>query len=194
MFSHYVDSTLVEGERIIADAHYHWFFWAKRIAACAVMMLICLIVDYAGNWPNIACVVGAAICLIDLACAYIVYTNDEMVITTHRVVLKTGFFSRDIFEMQIQKVETVLVDQSFMGRFFNYGTIACRGTGGTISKRIEIASPLNFRAAFQNAVKESQTTAIHSEIVSVMGKSAPSPDAKLDEIIRLLNEINNKLH
>lgn len=191
----YTNHTLGPNEKILAEAHYHWFYWAKRIAVCAVILAFAVVLDTIALLGGIASIIACIICAIELICAFIVYQNDEMVITNHRVILKTGFFSRDVFEMQIQKVETVLVDQSIMGRFFDYGTIACRGTGGTDSKHIEIAAPLEFRAAFQTAVKESQSDSIRSEMESAF-KAAAAPtmaNDKLDEIIRLLHSIDSKL-
>jgi len=185
----YVDNTLVAGEKIICSAHYHWFYWAKRLIVYALVLAAAFGADFLIPlpFPIVTIVVGLC-CLASFGLALLLYVYDEMVITNHRVVLKTGIFSRDVFEMQIQKVETVLVDQSIAGRIFDYGTIACRGTGGTISKHIEIASPLDFRAAFQTAVKESQNTPAPSLVKEALGN-----EEKVDEIITLLREIRDEL-
>lgn len=194
----YVQSTLVPGERIVCTAHYHWFYWAKRLIGCTFSLGIGLLIDHFLGAYVFTAIMGL-LCVIDLVFAYLLYTLDEMVITTHRVVLKTGIYSRDVFEMQISKVETVLVDQSIPGRIFNYGDVACRGTGGTISKHIEIAAPLEFRAAFQNAVKESQASSIRTEVASavsginVSSRNSEADSDRLDEIVMLLREINRKL-
>jgi len=185
----YVDHTLAPGEKIICSAHYHWFYWVKRALAYVVILGIGLGIDAISKLPMVATTIAAVLCVLAFIFALILYSYDEMVITNQRVVLKTGIISRDIFEMQIQKVETVLVDQTFAGRIFNYGTIACRGTGGTVSKRIEIEAPLDFRAAFQTAVKEAQQPAASS----VSSATGAINEQKLDEIIRLLSEINQKL-
>lgn len=187
--THYVDNTLVAGEKIICSAHYHWFYWAKRLIIYALAIGVAFGLDFVIPIPlPIVTVLACVCCLASFVLALMLYYYDEMVITNHRVVLKTGIFSRDVFEMQIQKVETVLVDQSIAGRIFDYGTIACRGTGGTISKQIEIASPLDFRAAFQTAVKESQSAPAPSVLKEALGN-----DQKLDEIIGLLREIRDEL-
>lgn len=193
--NNYTDNTLVPGEKIICSAHYHWFYWVKRAALYALLIGGGLLVDSFTLLPFVVTAVGVLISLSHFAWSMIVYMNDEMVITNHRVILKTGIFSRDVFEMQIQKVETVLVDQSIPGRIFNYGTIACRGTGGTISKHIEIEAPLDFRAAFQTAVKEANQPSISPRAEGAAAKTVASSldNQKLDEIIRLLTEINEKL-
>ncbi len=187
--THYVDNTLVAGEKIICSAHYHWFYWAKRLICYALALGIAAGIDFVIPIPLPVVTTLAGICCAgSFVLALMLYYYDEMVITNHRVVLKTGIFSRDVFEMQIQKVETVLVDQSIAGRMFDYGTIACRGTGGTVSKQIEIASPLEFRAAFQTAVKESQSMPAPSVL-----QGAQNNEQKFDEIIGLLREIRDEL-
>lgn len=193
--NNYVDSTLVQGETIVCSAHYHWFYWAKRILVYVVVMAVALAIDHVAGIGLVAWIMGL-ICAADFLYSLMLFMNDEMVITTHRVVLKTGIFSRYVFEMQIQKVETVEVDQSIPGRIFDYGTIICKGTGGTSSRRIEIASPLEFRSAFQNAVKESQTYNLRNEVREALGQNlgtVAGNDEKLDEMIALLREIRDLL-
>ena len=45
----------------------------------------------------------------------------------------------------MDKVESVDVDQSILGRLFGYGSITVRGTGEGIATLHNIAQPLEFR-------------------------------------------------
>ena len=81
--------------------------------------------------------------------AWIIRWLSEYVITNRRIVIKTGFISRNTFEMNISKIESVNVDQSVMGRILNYGSITIIGTGGTRETFHNIAKPLAFRKSFQ---------------------------------------------
>jgi uncharacterized membrane protein YdbT with pleckstrin-like domain len=73
----------------------------------------------------------------------------EYVITNRRIIIKRGFIARDIFEMNLSKIESVNVDQSVMGRILNYGSVTIIGTGGTRETFQNISKPLEFRKAFQ---------------------------------------------
>ena len=53
----------------------------------------------------------------------------ELSVTNHRVIYKRGFIRRHTVEMNMDKVETVNVDQSILGRIAGYGTIHVLGTG-----------------------------------------------------------------
>ena len=51
----------------------------------------------------------------------------ETDVTNLRVVHKTGFIKRRTFEMALDKVESVDVNQSILGRILNYGDVTDRG-------------------------------------------------------------------
>ncbi len=75
--------------------------------------------------------------------------TSEFVITNMRVILKTGWISRKSFEMNLNKIETVNVEQSIWGRMFGFGTITIVGTGGSREQAENILQPLEFRKKFQ---------------------------------------------
>ncbi len=75
--------------------------------------------------------------------------TSEFVITNMRVILKTGWISRKSFEMNLNKIETVNVEQSIWGRMFGFGTITIVGTGGSREQAENILHPLEFRKKFQ---------------------------------------------
>jgi uncharacterized membrane protein YdbT with pleckstrin-like domain len=60
-------------------------------------------------------------------------------------VYKRGFIPRHTVEMNMDKVESVDVDQSILGRMLNYGDITIRGTGLGIEPLHNIDEPLEFR-------------------------------------------------
>ncbi|MGV8059048.1 MAG: PH domain-containing protein [Smithellaceae bacterium] len=75
--------------------------------------------------------------------------TSEFVITNKRIIMKTGLISRKTFEMNLQKIESVNVDQSFWGRLLGYGTVSIVGTGGSRESFSDISKPLLFRRKFQ---------------------------------------------
>jgi len=71
----------------------------------------------------------------------------EFAVTNLRIIYKKGFIWRRTIEMNVDKVETVRVDQSIAGRILNYGTLHVLGTGQGIEHLNNIASPLRVRTA-----------------------------------------------
>jgi uncharacterized membrane protein YdbT with pleckstrin-like domain len=69
----------------------------------------------------------------------------EIAVTNRRIIYKRGFISRHTIEMNMDKIESVDVDQSIIGRLFDYGTITVHGTGTGIEPLYQIDSPIKFR-------------------------------------------------
>jgi uncharacterized membrane protein YdbT with pleckstrin-like domain len=93
-------------------------------------------------------VLAAAAALVAVAAtakAWFHVWTTETDVTNLRVVHKTGFIKRRTFEMSLDKVESVDVNQSILGRVLNYGDVTVRGVGEGQETIKTIASPLDFR-------------------------------------------------
>jgi uncharacterized membrane protein YdbT with pleckstrin-like domain len=69
----------------------------------------------------------------------------ELAVTDRRVIFKTGFIRRQTVEMNMGKIETVVVNQSILGRLLNFGTILVKGTGQSVERFRSISRPLAVR-------------------------------------------------
>ncbi|MEP6955324.1 MAG: PH domain-containing protein [Chthoniobacterales bacterium] len=77
------------------------------------------------------------------------FASSEIVVTDRRVLIKTGIVRRQTMEMFVAKIESIAVDQGFLGRLFNYGSVTVRGTGGFEEVFTAIARPIAFRDCVQ---------------------------------------------
>lgn len=129
----YVEGALVKDEKIVHLGHISlWSEW--HLIALGVVLL-----------P----VVGIG--LIFLIMAYVRYKTTELAITTKRVIVKHGFVRRRTIEININKVESIQVDQEILGRMFNFGTLVISGAGNPQAPITGISSPMEFRKAFIEA-------------------------------------------
>jgi uncharacterized membrane protein YdbT with pleckstrin-like domain len=92
-----------------------------------------------------AAAVAAVAALYWTAKAWFHRWTTETDVTNLRVVHKTGFIQRRTFEMSLDKVESVDVNQSILGRILNYGDVTILGVGEGKETISTIASPLEFR-------------------------------------------------
>jgi len=69
----------------------------------------------------------------------------EIAVTDRRIILKRGLIRRHTVEMNMQKVESVDVDQTLIGRLFSYGNVTIRGTGSSFENLRMIDHPLKLR-------------------------------------------------
>jgi uncharacterized membrane protein YdbT with pleckstrin-like domain len=69
----------------------------------------------------------------------------EVAVTDRRIIWKRGFINRRTVEMNMDKVASVDVIQSILGRVFNYGDVIIRGPGVTAEPLRDIDRPLELR-------------------------------------------------
>lgn len=74
------------------------------------------------------------------------YTS-KYIVTTHRVVAATGFFSRCVIEINLHKVEAIHIHQSLLGRLLGYGAVVITGSGGTRERIHDLRRVWDFHSA-----------------------------------------------
>jgi uncharacterized membrane protein YdbT with pleckstrin-like domain len=146
----YIDDILQPGEKVLYSTNAHWIFYLKSIAAWIVAALLLVLAHLmTANTPTMLClalaVIAAIAALYWMAEAWFHRWTTETDVTNLRVVHKTGFIKRRTFEMSLDKVESVDVNQGILGRLLNYGNVTVRGVGEGAETIKTIASPLEFR-------------------------------------------------
>jgi uncharacterized membrane protein YdbT with pleckstrin-like domain len=146
----YIDDILQPGEKVLYSTNAHWIFYLPAIAAWIVAILLFGLSRQTTTegivlvWLASAAVV-AIIALYWTLKAWFHRWTTETDVTNLRIVHKTGFIKRRTFEMSLDKVESVDVNQSILGRILNYGDVTVRGVGEGAETIDTIASPLEFR-------------------------------------------------
>jgi uncharacterized membrane protein YdbT with pleckstrin-like domain len=146
----YIDDILQPGEKVLYSTNAHWMFFLPAIAAW-ILALVLLILSRTTTIEGIillclsASAIVAIVALYWTVKAWFQRWTTETDVTNLRVVHKTGFITRNTFEMSLDKIESVDVDQSILGRLLNYGDVTVRGVGEGAQKIATIASPLEFR-------------------------------------------------
>jgi len=146
----YIDDILQPGEKVLYSTNAHWIFYWPAIAAWIVAAVL-LVLSRATVTEGIVLLCLSASAVVALAALYWTFTawfhrwTTETDVTNLRVVHKTGFIKRRTFEMSLDKVESVDVNQSILGRLLNYGNVTILGVGEGKETISTIASPLAFR-------------------------------------------------
>ena len=143
MFRHYVDKVLQPGEQVRYRASLNWILYAPGLA----VWLVALVLYLAASVPffqyvALAIFIGG---LVLIARAWFYWWTTEIAVTDRRVIYKTGFISRKTTEMHMDKIESVDVDQSVLGRILDYGDVVMRGTGSGLAPIRNVDAPLELR-------------------------------------------------
>src|SRR6202035_88240 len=120
----YVRRVLQPGETIVYATKLHWLIYLQTI----LLLIACLIIAGAALLTSdnqsitlaleIAAIIFAVLAMATGLRAFIRRATTELAVTDHRVIYKSGLLSRHTIEMNRDKVESVDVDQSLLGRIF----------------------------------------------------------------------------
>jgi uncharacterized membrane protein YdbT with pleckstrin-like domain len=147
----YIDDILQPGEKVLYSTNAHWIFYLPGIVAWIVAALL-LVLSRATITEGISLLCLSASAVTALAALYWTAKawfhrwTTETDVTNLRVIHKTGFIKRQTFEMSIDKVASVNVEQSILGRILNYGDVRLTSMGESEETIRTIASPLAFRS------------------------------------------------
>ncbi len=145
----YVAKVLQPNERLIYEAELSWVGYLPGLVVLIVAGLVLAIGGELLGWPLWVDIVAGVIALAALwllARAWFERWTTEVAVTDRRVIHKTGFIRRSTIEMSVEKVESVDVHQSLLGRLLDYGDVIVRGTGAGLAPLQQIHAPLTFRS------------------------------------------------
>ena len=109
----YARHVLRPGEEVVAVGKLHWLYTAAAYV-CLVVLGIFL--------------VGILIFLFMMIRKW----TTEIVVTTDRLIYKTGWIARHAEEIALTRIEEVAVTQTVIGRIFGYGSLRISGTGTSV--------------------------------------------------------------
>src|SRR3954454_2788142 len=146
----YIDDILQPGEKVLYSTNAHWIFYLPAIAAWIVALFLFLLSRQTVSEGLVLLCLSAAAVVALVALYWTVKGwfhrwTTETDVTNLRVVHKQGFIKRRTFEMSLDKVESVDVNQTILGRILSYGGVTIRGVGEGFETIKTIAHPLQFR-------------------------------------------------
>ena len=123
----YIEKTLATNEQIIGKFKIHWISYILPVMTVIVIIGI----------P-----------------ALIRLLTTEYAVTSKKVVLKTGFISRNTEELLLKKAETVEIKQGILGRILGYGDIKVTGTGVSFVLFKTVQNPMKAKRLIENSLPE----------------------------------------
>ena len=143
----YVQHVLQPGEQVRRISHIHWIVYWPGIAA-ALLAVVAYGFSETRYLPGIWRYTAYALALVAVVLLikqWIQLRVTEIAVTDRRVIYKTGLIRRQTNEMNMDKVESVQIDQSIFGRMLDYGNVTILGTGEGFKTLRTIASPIELR-------------------------------------------------
>lgn len=143
----FLKKALTEGESVCVEARVHAIryihVWISMLVAC--VFLVCSVISYLFICVSIFSMLWAYAEWLSVSCI-------QMVVTNKRVICKTGILSINTEELKNNKVESIEIKQSVLGRLLGYATITFSGTGTSDVCFADVADPWEVKKAVDMAV------------------------------------------
>ena len=140
----YVSKVLQPEERVLMLGRLHWITYREA----AIALVLALLVFWFGGKPFLLNMIGWSLLAASVGLAKFAAFKQwitEIAVTTKRVIFKHGFIRRITSEMNMDKIESVVVTQSITGRVLDYGSIRILGTGEGMEHLYKVAAPVALR-------------------------------------------------
>jgi uncharacterized membrane protein YdbT with pleckstrin-like domain len=132
------DATTTPADAVTYEARLHWILFAPPLAFFAGGL------GFAFFNP-IAAIAFLCLSIVGVVGAYWKLLTTRIVITHRRVIYRTGYIARRTVEMNKDKIESIDVNQSILGRLLDFGSITVKGTGGGIEAIPNVSAPFSLR-------------------------------------------------
>jgi uncharacterized membrane protein YdbT with pleckstrin-like domain len=144
----YAERVLQPGESIAYRARLHWVIYLAGmvlvvLAIAAAIAAVVMKNESIQVGLLLAALIALFLGVFQMTRAWLWQVNTEITVTNRRIIYKTGFISRNTVEMNLDKVESVLVQQGLIGRILDYGTVIVRGVGAGLEPVRLISHPLD---------------------------------------------------
>jgi uncharacterized membrane protein YdbT with pleckstrin-like domain len=129
----YPRKLLNDHETIALDLHPHWWTFAKAAAllvAAVALGAFSLTLDgdlgtFLG-WSSIVLIIGSALWLVQ---RYVTWATTNFVVTSDRVIYRSGVFAKSGIEIPLERVNNVLFNQSIFERMLGAGDLMIESGG-----------------------------------------------------------------
>jgi uncharacterized membrane protein YdbT with pleckstrin-like domain len=157
----YLHNLLGEGEEIVFTTRQHWFIPLAHILTELIVLAILTIVAMVvpAVFPNIPegvvylATAGLGLIVILSAVGDIMrWRNEQFVITDRRVLQLQGVLSKNVLDSSLEKITDVQLEQSLLGRMFNFGNVdILTASDEGVNRMQAIRRPIEFKRAMMDS-------------------------------------------
>src|SRR5262245_19555639 len=143
----YVQHVLQPGEQVRHTSSIHWIVYWPGVAVALLAVVAYWFSEtryLTGIWRFTAYAL-ALVAIVLLIQQWFQWWVTEIAVTDRRVIYKKGLVRRQTNEMNMDKVESVKINQSILGRMLDYGDVSILGTGEGFETLRTVASPIELR-------------------------------------------------
>ena len=159
-----LDDVLNADEKVLFRTRLHWLACspgALLLSLLALIVTIALLVfargpvaDLVARQPlagTLAALVLVLAFVAPLLTVRFLVRTHQYGVTDRRVIARMGWISTRTVDLNVTKVESLVIEQGALGRLFRFGDVKLVGTGGTSEVFRGVRDPIGFRKAVNAA-------------------------------------------
>ncbi|MEX0846186.1 MAG: PH domain-containing protein [Ilumatobacteraceae bacterium] len=179
----FAQKNLNANETIAVDLHPHWWYFASPVFALAVSIVLGIVVlangadGWAGDTAKVILVVALGVSAVWLGARYIKWMNTHFVITSHRIIYRSGVVAKKGVEIPLERVNNVNFGQSVFERIVGAGDLLIESGGEDGQSRF---SDIKHPDQVQRIIHSQMQTAMERR-----GGPASAPANVADQLERL---------
>lgn len=176
---------LNEGEDIVLDLRPHWWVLARPVAIVVVLTVLAVVardIDTASHALPRGLAVLSFVALAYLLVCYLKWENTNFVLTTDRIVSRSGVISKQGREIPLERLNDISFHQSIFERILGAGDVMIESAG---ERGQETFADLPKPSRVQNVIYQEIERAKDRDADRMAGRrelSVPEQIEKLDEL------------
>ena len=161
MTDNYLKNLLGNNEKITFVTRQHWLVLLDQVLSKSLLIvgMVILITLIWRIWlPHLPVAFAYLLLLLPLLGLLrnvLIWTSRQYVVTDWRVIQISGVFNKDVSDSSLEKVNDVKLDQSFLGRLFDYGDLEILTASELGANQFtHVGQPVRLKTAMMNAKEE----------------------------------------
>ncbi len=192
----YLESILGQNEKVIFATRQHWLVIGRTLFFMGLLIAAILAVSIALTPFTVGVsLLGLILLIFPLARLTMVlaeWASARYLVTNRRIIQIEGVFNKHVVDSSLEKVNDVVMDQTFWGRLWGYGDIEILTASDIgVNKLHNMAQPMLFKTTMLNA-KEGCSGLDDSRLPDEQSRSAPAQPADVPELITELASLRDK--
>ena len=176
---------LNDGEDVVAELHPHWWVFTKPAVTVVLLFVLAVVAQNAiGSTAGMVLAGLGLLAFVWLGIRYLTWATTVFVITTDRLILRSGVLAKHGKEIPLERLNDIAVSQTFFERLIRSGDVTLESGG---ERGSQVVSNISRPFEVQNVIYAEIERAQHRTADRIGGAargelSVPEQLEKLDEL------------
>jgi uncharacterized membrane protein YdbT with pleckstrin-like domain len=139
----YSEKLLNDNEQVVLDLKPHWWFLVPRLLLQILVLVVAIavLVNIDSSAVQVLMGIGVLAALVYFGIRYAQWATTNFVVTTDRVIYRSGVLAKSGIEIPLERINTVVFNQGIFERMLGAGDLEIESAGETPSHFSNIRKP-----------------------------------------------------